>query len=182
MSSALLDEGSIWIDDQFLDDPESLYSALVRSITWDQRIRARMAMSFGVPYNYSGIEWPQAPFPESLAPVLDLLADAVGFRPNNCLAHYYPDGGSTMGYHSDSTEHLEPGTGIAIVSLGAERVLSFRNERDRRVAESYPLRGGSLLYMRPEMQTMWKHGILTSPDVNAGRISLTFRRMREDVS
>ena len=179
MTSTLLADGSIWIDEHFLDAPESLYDALVYSILWDQRIRARLAISFGVPYNYSGIEWPENPYPESLVPLLGLVADAVGFRLNNCLAHYYPDGSSTMGYHFDATDELEPGTGIAIVSLGAERVLSFRNERDKRIVEGHRLLNGSLLFMCPEMQTTWKHGILTAPEVSEGRISLTFRRMRD---
>lgn len=36
------------------------------------------------------------------------------------------DGTSSMGYHSDQTDNLEKNTGIAIISLGAERILRFR--------------------------------------------------------
>jgi alkylated DNA repair dioxygenase AlkB len=178
MPQSLLDAGDVWIDEHFIDGHEELYERLVGSIAWDGRIRARLAASFGLPYNYSGIVWPEAPFPELLVPVLDLVSDAVGYRPNNCLAHYYPDGGSTMGFHSDATDDLEAGTGIAIVSLGAERPLTFRNLQDRAVRESYPMRGGSLFYMSPRMQVKWQHGILAQEEVEGGRISLTFRRMK----
>ena len=134
-------------------------------------------MSFGVPYNYSGIEWPAAPFPDAVVAVRDRVALEVGFEPNNCLANYYPTGESAMGFHSDSTAELEPGTGIVVVSLGAERIITFRRIDDKSVSESYRLPSGSLLWMSPEMQSEWKHAILADA-TTGGRISLTFRRMR----
>jgi alkylated DNA repair dioxygenase AlkB len=83
-----------------------------------------------------------------------------------------------MGFHTDATDDLVPGTGIAVVSLGAERTITFRNQRDRQLLEHYPLKSGSLLYMSPEMQLEWKHGILAAENAGGGRISLTFRCMK----
>jgi alkylated DNA repair dioxygenase AlkB len=74
-----------------------------------------------------------------------------GWR-NNGLGHSYSDGSSTMGFHADSTEERVAGTGIAVVSLGAERAITLRNQSDRDVQEGYLLRSGSLLYMPPAMQ------------------------------
>src|SRR5262249_55502181 len=159
------DAGSVWIDEHFLTEHQELYETLVTTIAWDGRIRARLAASFGLPYNYSGIVWPEAPFPAALVAVLGLLTDALGYRPNNCLAHYHRAAGSTMGFRSDATDDLVPGTGIAIVSLGAERLLTFRNLADRSVRESYPMTSGSLFVMSPEMQTAWQHGILAQEGV-----------------
>lgn len=177
MSARLPEDGSIFLDEGFVENSQDLYEQLATSITWDDRMRARKAASFGVPYDYSGIEWPAAPMPDSIGDILERVAERVGFRPNNCLAHFYPDGSSTMGLHSDSTEDLEPGTGIGIVSLGTQRLITFRNRNDRRL-EHYALSSGSLLYMTPEMQADWKHGILAAQEVAGGRISLTFRRMK----
>jgi alkylated DNA repair dioxygenase AlkB len=95
----------------------------------------------------------------------------------HALANYYPDGTSTMGFHADSTEELEPGTGVAVVSLGAERAITFRSIADRSVTVEYPLASGSLLYMSAEVQSAWKHAILPQPGAG-GRISLTFRRLK----
>jgi alkylated DNA repair dioxygenase AlkB len=178
MPTALLESGAIWIEVGFLPDSEALFAHLVTSVAWDERMRTRKAASFGVPYNYSGIEWPAAPFPPILLPVLSRVAQRLGQQPNNCLAHYYPNGTATMGFHSDATEDLEPGTGIAVVSLGAGRTISFRSQRDKQRLEHYRLPGGSLLYMTPEMQRDWKHAILASATTDRGRISLTFRRMK----
>jgi alkylated DNA repair dioxygenase AlkB len=176
MRTTLRDSGAIRLDEAFWPYPEALYATLVTAVPWDDRLRARKAMSYGVPYNYSGIEWPAAEFPPFLLAVLQRVAAQAGFVPNNCLAHYYPDGRSTMGFHSDSTAELEPGTGIAIVSLGAARHLTFRNEADRSQRESYLLPPGSLFLMSGAMQAGWKHGLLAE-EVTGGRVSLTFRRM-----
>jgi alkylated DNA repair dioxygenase AlkB len=178
MSTHLLRAGAIRLLADFLSDSGDLYEDLAASVTWDTRIRARKSASFGLPYNYSGIEWPAAPFPDAVAELFPRIAAEVRFEPNNCLANFYEDGKSTMGFHSDSTEELEPGTGIAILSLGAERTITFRRADDKAVCESHRLPSGSLLWMCSEMQTDWRHAILADEAATGGRISLTFRRMK----
>jgi alkylated DNA repair dioxygenase AlkB len=175
----LLDAGFIRIEDGFVPDAAALFAALLGSVAWDGRMKARKAASFGLPYNYSGIVWPAAPFPAEIVPLLHRVAARVGFEPNNCLAHHYPDAVSRMGFHADSTDELAPGTGIAVVSLGAERAITFRSQEDRTRLEHFPLRPGSLLYMCPQMQADWKHAILPVEGAVGRRISLTFRRMRD---
>ena len=142
MNSTLLDSDAIRLRPGFFPAHAELYADLVESVAWDTRIKARKSASFGLPYNYSGIEWPPVPFPERIAALLEPIAAEVGFRPNNCLANFYLDGRSSMGFHSDSTAELELGTGIAGLSLGAERAITFRRADDKAVAESYPLAPG----------------------------------------
>lgn len=178
MHPSLLDSGSVRLRTAFLCESLALHEHLATSVVWDTRIRARKSASFGLPYNYSGLEWPAAPFPNAVVPLLDQVRAETGFAPNNCLANFYPDGKSSMGFHSDSTAELEPGTGIAVVSLGAERTITFRRIDDKTVSESYQLLSGSLLWMCLEMQTEWRHAILTDTGAIGGRISLTFRRMK----
>jgi alkylated DNA repair dioxygenase AlkB len=178
MATPLLDSGSIRLVPNFLPKSLALYERLASSVAWDARIRTRKSMSFGLPYNYSGIEWPAAPFPDAIDSLRARVAEATGFEPNNCLANFYPDGKSTMGFHSDSTAELEPGTGIAVLSLGTERTITFRRIDDKTVSESHPLSSGALLWMCPEMQAEWRHAILADANATDGRISLTFRRMR----
>jgi alkylated DNA repair dioxygenase AlkB len=177
-ATTLQSTGAITIHPDFVPQPAELFARLAAEVAWDTSMRARHAASFGLPYNYSGVVWPEAPFPEALLPLLERLAERLGYRSNNCLAHYYPDGESNMGFHADATSDLEPGTGIAIVSLGSERTLTFRKKEDKQCVEPYRLPAGSLLYMTPEMQEEWKHAILPDDTVSGARISLTFRRMR----
>jgi alkylated DNA repair dioxygenase AlkB len=79
-----------------------------------------------------------------------------------------------MGFHAESIAELVPGTGVAVISLGAPRILRFRRFGDRSLCFDYLLSDGSLLYMPPEVQLGWKHGVPQQPGAEP-RISLTFR-------
>jgi alkylated DNA repair dioxygenase AlkB len=163
--------------DGFLPEAQRLYETLVSEVAWDARIQTRKTATFGIAYNYSGMTYPDTPMHPLLMPVVDRLEGQLGFRPNNCLLNYYESGENTMGYHADSTEELAAGTGIAIVSLGAERSLIFRRNDDKEIKIPYLLQRGSLLYMPPEVQTRWQHGLRREGGAE-GRISLTFRRIK----
>jgi len=166
----------IYLKSRAVENPRELFVYLRDSIAWDERMRARKTASFGVSYDYSQISYPQVDMPAQLAALCGLVEEAQGFRPNNCLLNYYLDGNSSMGFHSDSSEDLAPGTGVAIISLGATRSIVFRSKADKACEFSYPLEDGSLLYMTQEMQEHWLHAIPKEVDVGE-RISLTFRHI-----
>jgi alkylated DNA repair dioxygenase AlkB len=172
-----IEEGLAFFLPDFLVGGQDLFEQLASEVAWDDRIRARRVASFGAPYNYSGTVWPEVPLPDMLVPVSSGVAKAVGYQPNNCLANFYPDGGSTMGYHSDSVTELVASTGISIVSLGAPRAISFRRESNRSEVHELMLVNGSLLHMSAAMQSSWRHAILRSDETTGGRISLTFRSL-----
>ncbi|MTW09381.1 alpha-ketoglutarate-dependent dioxygenase AlkB [Pseudoduganella eburnea] len=160
--------------EKFLIGSDDLFQELKHSVAWDERMKARKTASFGVAYDYSQISYPEIPMPAKLQAICEEIEAALGFLPNNCLLNYYEDGLSSMGFHSDSSEELAHGTGVAIISLGAVRIITFRSKADKSAEFNYPLPSGSLLYMTKEIQDHWLHSIPKS--VNAGeRISLTFR-------
>ena len=169
-------DGITYID-QFIDDPDALFGLLVSNVRWDERMAARKTASFGKAYNYSQIDYPFQEFLPELSAINDKIKTTIGWEPNNCLINYYMDGQSKMGYHSDQTDILEEGTGIVIVSVGEMRVLRFRNIADPGVVVDYELVPGSLVYMTQEVQREWQHAI-PKMDMDGGRISLTFRRMK----
>lgn len=171
-----MEEPEVLYVDGFIPERDTLYKAMVRDVDWDNQIRARKTATFGQPYNYSGIAYQATPMHPLLLPIVDRLKAQLGFSPNNCLLNYYETGQNTMGFHADTTEDLEAGTGIAIVSLGAERTLTFRRTENRDDRRHYVLTSGSLLYMTAETQKYWQHGILAQPNTG-GRISLTFRQL-----
>ncbi|MEH1941675.1 MAG: alpha-ketoglutarate-dependent dioxygenase AlkB [Nostoc sp.] len=169
-----MNEPDLLINDLFLPNSHFLFDSLISIINWDERIRARKTASFGSPYNYSNIYYNSCPMLNELIPIIDRLEKHFGFRPNNCLVNYYTNGNSTMGFHSDSIDELMDDTGISIISLGAERIITFQNKQDKSIEHSYLLKSGSLLFMPQKTQKYWKHGILKQPETS-GRISLTFR-------
>jgi hypothetical protein len=109
----------------FLDAPERLFEELLATVVWDTRLRNRKTASFGIPYNYSGLTYPEIPFPSAIAALAEQATTPLGFRPNNALLNLYAGNGG-MGFHSDSSAALATDSGVGIISLGAARELVFR--------------------------------------------------------
>lgn len=168
-------KGVTYIED-FIENASSLFDVLVKDIVWDERMHARKTASYGKAYNYSQMSYPYQKFLPELEQMRLKIIPVLNFTPNNCLINYYLDGSSKMGYHSDQTDILEEETGVAIVSLGAERILRFRNIADNENIVDYKLASGSLFYMTQEVQDEWQHAIPKS-DTHEGRLSLTFRAL-----
>jgi len=164
------------LEERFLPASEELYVALATEIEWDTRMRNRKTASCGQPYNYSGMTYSAIPLHPLLIPIVERLEARLGFRPNNCLLNFYESGEATMGFHSDSIAELVPGTGVAIVSLGARRSITFQSKGGTKEEFDFSLVSGSLLYMPPEIQEDWRHAIRKQPETG-GRISLTFRQI-----
>jgi alkylated DNA repair dioxygenase AlkB len=165
---------TILINPHFLASPRQLFAFLMRSVTWDERMRARKTASFGVSYDYSQISYAPVAMPAELDAICHRLEVEIGFLPNNCLLNHYQDGTSSMGFHSDSSQGLAEGTGVAIVSLGSARPIVFRSKADRTQEFGYTLPSGSMLYMEKEIQDHWLHAIPRVAEAGE-RISLTFR-------
>ncbi len=161
----------------FIQDPEKLFSTLRDNVLWDERMHARKTASFGVAYNYSQMSYPFQAFTPELEAVIARINTTLGFTPNNCLINYYLDGRSKMGFHADQTDILEPGTGIAILSVGETRTLRFKNINEPSEKVDFQLPAGSMIYMSQEVQDEWLHAIPAS-DTDNGRMSLTFRAIR----
>jgi len=170
-------EPNIRIIKSFIDRPASLLAMLRDGITWDEKMRARKSGSFGIPYNYPGMTYPQVPMLPELLPICDRIWEALSFYPNNCLVNYYPDSSSYMGFHYDATEELSERSGITIVSLGAARPIVFRHRQDSAREISFDFHSGDLLYMPHSVQAEWLHGIPKASAAVAERISLTFREI-----
>ncbi|MBW3635716.1 MAG: alpha-ketoglutarate-dependent dioxygenase AlkB [Armatimonadetes bacterium] len=163
--------------ERFVPDAHGLLRSILTQTKWDERLHARLTASFGAPYNYSNMTYPEVPMPSPLQEVCEAINGRLGFKPNNCLINNYVEGTSTMGFHADSIEELAPQTGVAIVSLGETRTLTFRRTQQREVRWECPLPQGSLLYMPPEVQLEWQHGVLKQAGAGQ-RLSLTFRALQ----
>ncbi|WP_445458006.1 alpha-ketoglutarate-dependent dioxygenase AlkB [Flavobacterium sp. HNIBRBA15423] len=168
--------GIIYIEN-FIADSSHLFELLKTNVIWDERMVARKTASFGKSYDYSQIHYPYQEFLPEISEIIDKVNNTLNFEPNNCLINYYLDGKSKMGFHSDQTDILFNGTGVAIVSLGETRILRFRNIENKEITKDYLLQSGSLFYMTSELQSEWQHAIPKS-NTEHGRMSLTFRKMK----
>jgi len=169
-------ECQIW--PHFLGENEAtqLFHSLVDEIPWDERMSSRKTACFGQTYDDSGVRYEFLPMPDLLLPLLPRCRELLGFSPTNCLMNYYIDSKSSMGFHSDATYNLADDTGIAILSLGSEREITFRSKTDITKLWRRSLPHGSLFYMSQLTQQHWTHAIKKA--LNEGpRISLTLRHI-----
>lgn len=162
----------------FLDNTLSndLLNFCDNSITWDTSMRSRKTASFGKSYDYNQMSYGDTNIPTFFDNIINNIANCLGWTPNNLLLNHYADGTSKMGFHSDRTDILAPNTGVAILSIGSTRDLTFRNMSDKSDIITIPLPNGTLFYMSADLQNFYTHAILPTDNVGA-RISLTFRRI-----
>lgn len=160
----------------FFAEHVSLFDQLMRVVTWDERMKARKTASFGRAYDYSQMTYEETELLPCLRSVQRRLKERLGIPFNNCLLNLYETDRNTMGFHSDEIENLMPGTGVAIVSLGSERSITFRSMDHQRLFD-FSLSPGSMLYMGAEVQADWQHSIRRQSAATA-RISLTWRAVQ----
>jgi alkylated DNA repair dioxygenase AlkB len=176
--SDIIDTPEVTVTESFLSAQSAteLFNSLLSGITWDERMKARKTACFGQTYDNSGVDYIVSDMHPLLVPHCESIQDHLGFYPTNCLLNYYENGRSSMGFHSDATHNLAENTGVAIVSLGAERNLTFRSKADVALLRDYLLPHGSLLYMTQLTQDYWTHAIKKT-NTDDARISLTFRHI-----
>ncbi|QGJ70933.1 Alpha-ketoglutarate-dependent dioxygenase AlkB [Planctomycetales bacterium 10988] len=167
----------ILIEQKYLFNQKVLFEKMLKIVEWDGSMKARKTASFGKPYDYSQMHYLPAEMPKELIAVVNLLEERLNIRFNNCLLNYYQTGNNTMGFHADETAQLSEGTGVAIVSLGSTRTITFRNQQNLNIQMEYKLEPGSLLYMGQDVQQNWHHAIKKQTNVGP-RISLTWRSIR----
>lgn len=131
----------------------------------------------GKPYTYSGITMNPLPWTQLLEQVREEVQAVCDVRFNSVLLNYYRDERDSMGLHSDDEPELGPRPTIASLSIGEERVLSFRSKNSTLEPVKVALSSGSLLLMKGETQLNWKHGIAKSSQRMWPRVNLTFRQI-----
>ena len=118
------------------------------------------------------------PWTPGLLEIKKKIEEESGETFNSCLLNLYHTGEEGMAWHSDDEKELRKNGCIASVSLGAERKFSFKHKISGET-NSVLLEHGSLLEMKDETQTFWKHRLPPTKKVMEARINLTFRQMNK---
>jgi alkylated DNA repair dioxygenase AlkB len=168
---------ALWsYEPHFVLAADTLLDVVRREVAWTEQMASRQTASMGIPYNYAGASYPEAPWHPAVAQVRDAVGQALGFSPTNCLMNRYPTGRHSIGWHCDDVDILAPNTPIAILSLGATRTMQLRSGDGPFSYEKVVMEPGSLLVMSAAMQATHKHAIKREPGAGE-RISLTFRHL-----
>ena len=181
--------------ENFFSQKEStvFLKALSQEIQWKQKsiqmfgksiLEPRLTAWYGDPsavYTYSGVSMTPHPWISTLLKIKSRVENACAAQFNSVLLNLYRDHRDSMGMHSDDEPELGPRPTIASLSIGEERVFSFKLKHSQSKSVSVALASGSLLLMRGDTQQNWKHGIAKSTRPMGPRVNFTFRRILSKV-
>lgn len=181
---------------QIINKPNELYQTLLTTLPWQSdvvtlfgktHITHRKIVWMGeADYRYSGHTRQGVAWTNEVLQVKNLIENVlcqnvVHAHFNACLLNFYPTGADGMGYHADDEKELGSEPIIASLSLGAERKFVLKHRTTQAKIE-LNLTAGQLIVMRGQTQQYWQHTITKTKKVTEGRISLTLRRIKGDLS
>jgi len=128
-----------------------------------------------VPRLVAGFRLDEETPPDALADAAARVAYATGTPFNSAGLNYYRDGRDSVAPHNDHLYEILEGHPIALISLGATRLMTIRSKSLPRRVFDLDLEAGSLLLMSYETQLHYDHGIPKSRVPVGPRISLALR-------
>ena len=179
---------------KYLDNSSSdkLLETLLERNQWEREIFKIYGKSISAPrltswfsdpmvsYRYSGKKRIGKPFTPELFQLRQILNAHLNVHFNFVLANFYRDGKDYVGWHADDEPDLGSRPLIASISLGESRRFRVRHN-SRKVTESIDLVHGSLLIMRGQSQSHFKHCLAKTKRLVNSRINLTFRTIQSIV-
>lgn len=129
------------------------------------------------PYQLASQQLKLSPWTSELKDLKDRVEEYSGHHFNSVLLNYYRDGNDSVAWHRDKESELGTRPVIASLSLGQVRSFEFRSVEDYNIRYSLPLKSGSLLIMKGDLQVYWEHRIAKSKKAMKPRVNLTFRQI-----
>ncbi len=169
--------------------PEDIGSINFKNIAWKQdwinfygkrTPLPRLTSWYGDPgkaYTYSGIKSQPNQWNKGLLFLKNAIENSSGVMFNSVLLNWYRDGSDHLSWHSDDEKELGVNPIIASANFGATRDFIVRRKDDISQKISFPLKHGTLLLMRGELQHFWEHSVPKRKNVSSSRFNMTFRRI-----
>lgn len=175
-----LAEGA-WIDVRpgWLSNSDALFEKLAVGVPWRADSREMYDKVVAVPRlvaNYrSGQPYPHRVLDEAQAALNDHYGRPAGQVFETAGLCFYRTGDDSVAWHGDRVgRSIHRDTMVAIMSVGAERVLSIR-PKGGGTARKFPVGHGDLVVMGGSAQRTHEHAILKSKNAVGPRISIQFR-------
>ena len=172
------------VADGWLDDARRLPWRREEIVMFGKKIEApRRTVSFGAEgasYRYSGVTRVAQGW-GSFDGMKNDVERTVGVDFNFVLGTHYSSGRDALGWHSDDEQDLGDQPAIAVVSLGVARDFQFRPKVGG-ILKTIELVHGSLLVMRRDFQSVFRHRVPRRVRVQDDRFSFSFRRTNTQAS
>lgn len=167
----------------FLFDPDFAFKSLQETLAWERRETTPRYEYYcndvNVPYTYGTARYARTYQPQPYSNTLKVIKAKLELETNTkfevCFLNRYKDQSDHLGWHADDSPEMDDTRPIAIISLGVEREIWFREQKNKDTLEKIKLEHGSLCLMAAGMQDTHFHRIPKASWLCGERISLTFR-------
>ncbi|MGY0408035.1 MAG: alpha-ketoglutarate-dependent dioxygenase AlkB family protein [Polaribacter sp.] len=126
-------------------------------------------------YSYSGLTLQPNKWNNGLLFLKEHIEKIAIANFNSVLMNWYRDGEDYINWHTDAEKELGKNPTIASLNFGATRRFLIRRSDDNSIKLEFPLKHGTLLIMKGELQHFWQHSVPKEKKVKQTRINLTFR-------
>lgn len=126
------------------------------------------------PYTYSGLTLQPKQWNKGLLFIRDKVNEVAGVHFNSVLMNWYRDGEDHISWHTDAEPELGINPVIASVTFGEPRDFILR-KNDTLEKVTIPLKHGTVLIMKGEVQHFWRHSVPKRKRIKKARFNLTFR-------
>jgi alkylated DNA repair dioxygenase AlkB len=131
----------------------------------------------GRSYTYAGIRSEPNEWNKGLLYLKQETERLAGLEFNSVLLNWYRDGEDYLNWHADDEKELGLNPVIGSVNFGETRDFFLRRNVDTSQKIVLPLKHGTLLIMRGEIQHNWQHSVPKRKRVDGSRFNLTFRHI-----
>lgn len=131
------------------------------------------------PYTYSGLTLYPKPWNKGLKYIKSQIDELAKVKFNSVLMNWYRDGEDYINWHTDAEKELGKNPVIGSINFGATRRFIIRRIDNKKEKLELPLKHGTLLIMKGELQHYWQHSVPKEKKVKADRINLTFRVIKD---
>jgi alkylated DNA repair dioxygenase AlkB len=171
-----------WVDlrSSWVDDAHTLFDELLAAVPWRAERRQMYDRVLDVPRLVSFHDLTTEPPPHPAINKLrrrlnDIYAGELGEPFTSAGLCLYRDGSDSVAWHGDTVGRSSTeDTMVAIVSLGATRVLALR-PRGGGPSLRLPQQHGDLMVMGGSCQRTWEHAVPKTAAPKGARISIQFR-------
>lgn len=126
-------------------------------------------------YSYSGLTLTPKPWNTGLLYIKHAIDQVANVQFNSVLMNWYRDGADYMNWHTDAEMELGRDPVIGSVNFGATRRFQLRRIDDVNEKFEIPLKHGTFLLMKGQLQHFWQHAVPKQLKVRDARFNLTFR-------
>lgn len=129
-------------------------------------------------YSYSGLTLQPNSWNKGLRFLKEDIEKTANVHFNSVLMNWYRDGEDYINWHTDAEKELGQNPIIASLNFGATRRFLIRRIDDNSIKLEFPLKHGTLLIMKGELQHFWQHSVPKEKKIKQPRINLTFRTIK----